>query len=278
MRLVLALACGCGVAFAALQYRDFADQTVGDAGYSLDVDGDGIADFDFSFQSGLYPLGVVFTGAQDNIVTLSTAQWDVMKPLAQGDSVKVSEFYGYGDAYLSPNYASGTFPTNVDRYLGFRFTKNNQGFLGWLRVNYSGTAVTLKDLVWNNTANQSLRAGQMPSSSAVSSSGAFSSSKMLSSSVAVSSSVKVSSSSAGGASSAQVVLVRAGALPSLRGSQLYLPAGTWTLRLWDFSGRVIWEKADRAQQARWLLLDVNPGGYVLDLQGAGQKLQFKMVR
>lgn len=191
MLLVLAFVCSK----AQIVYTDVnPDQVFRDSGsvYHLDLNKDGINDFDISYTKHVVAFSGHCNGTQTNYSI------DITPQLSNAVLSDV-DFYPYAlnlnDA-ISPGSASwsnttgpplrsaswrcvapapgchiciyhltatlsGNWSDTADKYLGLKLIKGTNTYYGWARLSVSASGFTIKDYAYNSTPNDSIFAGQM---------------------------------------------------------------------------------------------------------------------
>ena len=86
----------------------------------------------------------IFFNPDANFITVSAAEWDVIKGITINDVVdNNSSWESFGDAYIDPFWATTLFPTGTDTYIGATFKLGANVHYGWIRVNWTNTSGTL---------------------------------------------------------------------------------------------------------------------------------------
>jgi len=179
---------------AQIVYTDVnPDQSFKDSGsvYHLDLNNDGINDFDVTYIKHLVTFSGHCFGAQTNYninitplqnnLVLSDANSrsfalninDVVSPGSSSWSNTPNEILRSalwqcvqpprGSGILTYHLAastSGNWSDTADRYLGLKLTNGTDTFYGWARLSVSAAGFTVKDYAYNSMPNDSIYAGQ----------------------------------------------------------------------------------------------------------------------
>jgi len=137
--------------------------------YKLDLNGDGIADFELiNSTTGLGRFGHVFVAGADrnHVVGAGFYASDLVpgatigpdSPFANGSHGKtlMENWLNNSGTILS----FGPWTNARDRYLGFRFLISGEYHFGWARLAVSGYIVKLEGYAYETVANQPINAGQ----------------------------------------------------------------------------------------------------------------------
>ena len=137
---------------ATIIYTDIADQTL-QSGGSIDINFDGAeaADFnieDVSFNGATVEPGCYFQSADHGFVMIgdfTSGGWDEIQGLAMGTTIDgTSNFANNGaDGYIDPFWATNTFPTNGDQYIGTTFKIGANVHFGWIRITWDGAGTLI---------------------------------------------------------------------------------------------------------------------------------------
>lgn len=155
----------CTISFSNIVVRDIPDFTFSN-GNSLDFDfnNDGTAEFTFNDEAGT--VSSYFDSNSVNFVGTGTLNsghgWDIIKFLSLNTPINAtSVFDAQGDAYINSPWANTNemFP-NGDSYVGTTFKIGANRYYGWILVNVNGSTIKIKSYAYNDTANQSINAGQ----------------------------------------------------------------------------------------------------------------------
>jgi hypothetical protein len=152
---------------ASIVYTDCADNTVTYTNsVSVNLNNDATAEFTLSDNGSGSPdpvtAGTMFDNTQLNFVTWAMdADWDAFKNLSYGTMINASAgFYTQGDCYFNPFWATHTFPSGSDQYLGVEFKIGTAWHYGWVRVNLAANGqLTVKDYAYENVAGTAIAAG-----------------------------------------------------------------------------------------------------------------------
>lgn len=171
-----------GSAQGQVVYNDIDDVTLsqGDT-LSMDLDGDGTADFFFrvgeastagswTFGSMLGDISSLGIGGSMNKAMASTGPYFYYAlALNYGDNIGASgnfpgvSAYGNAAVFASDYYGSfyGNFGNAGDKYVGFQFMIGSDLHYGWMRVNVTIAPIniTIKDYAYETNANMALDAG-----------------------------------------------------------------------------------------------------------------------
>ena len=152
-------------AHSTIVYTDIVDETLTPTGtIEIDMDGAGGSEFsisDMGFGGNTIP-SCWFNGTNYGFVTVSPAEWDVMKGLAVGATIDANAgFYNNGvDANVDPGWNITPFPSGQDTYIGAQFDLGATNHFGWIRVNWDGAGTFIvKDFAYENVADQEIIAG-----------------------------------------------------------------------------------------------------------------------
>jgi hypothetical protein len=166
---------------AEVVYTDFEDVTleVGDA-YDLDLDGDGVLDFDFAVGSitgsnGTWSFGTAFGmftgggGSNNQIIGYTGAYYNYGSNLNAGDEIGPDgPWLAYSSvsnaAVLASNFygiSYGDFPGAGEGYIGVQFEISGKVHYGWVRLeaDINDVFITLKDMAYENVAETAIDAG-----------------------------------------------------------------------------------------------------------------------
>lgn len=166
---------------AEVVYTDFEDVTleIGDA-YDLDLDDDGVLDFDFSVGSitgpyGTWSFGTAFGmfsgggGTQNQIIGYTGTYYNYASNLNAGDEIGpdgpwLSATDVYNHAVLASNFYSNTFgdfPGAGEGYIGVQFEIAGNVHYGWVRLeaDINDLFITLMDMAYENVAETPIEAG-----------------------------------------------------------------------------------------------------------------------
>lgn len=160
---------------AEVVYTDFEDVTleVGDA-YDLDLDGDGVLDFDFAVGSVTGPYGTwsfgtafgMFTGgggSNNQVIGYTGTYYNYGSNLNAGDEIGPDGPW-VSDAVLASNFYSNTFgdfPGAGEGYMGVQFEISGNLHYGWVRLeaDINDLFITLMDMAYENVAETAIEAG-----------------------------------------------------------------------------------------------------------------------
>jgi hypothetical protein len=160
---MLMLATTFSPARAAIQYTNIPDATL-TAGNDIAINFDGLGVAEFTMTNG---PSVMFD-VDHHFVTVSEAEWDVIKGLPAGTPINAtSGWFDFGDAYVDPGWETTHFPSGVDTYIGAQFKIGSNTYYGWIRVNWTGGVFVVKDFAYNNTPNTAINAGDMGGTTSV---------------------------------------------------------------------------------------------------------------
>ncbi|OIQ29916.1 MAG: hypothetical protein BM564_03845 [Bacteroidetes bacterium MedPE-SWsnd-G2] len=176
--LSLAMA-GAADASGQIEYTDITPDEGGDITYLLDLDNNGIDDYNIANVSGNLLLNFYFTpaaGSNSFINTMPSAAGMGSYPtgLDMGDVISSSNgdwtygnFYNWMGTWDNINgctRANAEFCGAVgDKYLGLKFDIDGATHYGWARIgaiNGSTTNWVIKDYAYNTTADEAINAGQ----------------------------------------------------------------------------------------------------------------------
>jgi len=180
-----------GAAHAEVVYVDLdPDEMIGGEGaeLTLDINADGTDDFMFniySFSGSLTYGTLVFTyhvnaaviqalGDNEMVGTVQSVSGTSINYLPQlesgqiigGDGDFVSGYATMGVQVLvfgTPYYTIGNWPGAEEAYLGFKLVLDETNYYGWMRISVTEEVnlLTIHDYAYQNTAEQSITAGQM---------------------------------------------------------------------------------------------------------------------
>lgn len=145
---------------AEIIYTDIVDAALPEDGspFSINFDGTGAPEFELSVDGSGKPK-VIFV-ADHFFMTVSAAEWDVMKGLDAGTTIDAAGSWdSFGDAYIDPDWGMTPFPSGADTYLGAKFKIGANVHYGWVRVLWDGGILTIKDFAYESTPNASIEAG-----------------------------------------------------------------------------------------------------------------------
>jgi len=157
-----------GITQANIVYTDIADATLTPGG-SIDINFDGTGPVEFTIDDGGF-MAVepsIFFNADAHFITVSAAEWDVIKGLNLNDAISAnSSWEDQGDAYIDPFWGTTTFPSGTDAYIGASFKLGSNVHYGWIRVNWDGNGTLIvKDFAYDNTPNTAISAGDVGTTS-----------------------------------------------------------------------------------------------------------------
>lgn len=164
---------------AEVVYTDFEDVTleVGDA-YDLDLDGDGVLDFNFAVDSktgpyGTWSYGTAFGigGTQNQVIGYTGTYYNYGSNLNAGDEIGPDGPW-ISDAVLASNfydYPFGAFPGAGEGYIGVQFEISGNLHYGWVRLeaDINDLFITLMDMAYENVAETAIEAGATTSPVAI---------------------------------------------------------------------------------------------------------------
>jgi len=150
---------------ATIIHNDITDITLASGG-SIEVDFDGIGGAEFTINDGGFTAvePSIFFNQGAHFVTISTAEWDVIKGLPLNTAIGANTgWHDQGDAYIDPFWGTTMFPTG-DIYLGAQFNLGTNVHYGWILVNWdaAGTFI-VKSYAYEDAPNTSINAGDQGS-------------------------------------------------------------------------------------------------------------------
>ncbi|MCG2610395.1 T9SS type A sorting domain-containing protein [Flavobacterium sp. SM15] len=151
--------------FSNIVVRDIADFTFSNGNsLNFDFNSDGTTEFTFFDEDG--SVSVYYNSNSVNFYgtgTLASGHgWDIIKSLSLNTPINSSStFDGQGDAFINAPWANPneTFP-NGDSYVGTTFKIGTNRYYGWILVNVNAGVIQVKSYAYNDSANQSINAGQ----------------------------------------------------------------------------------------------------------------------
>jgi hypothetical protein len=169
------------VSNAQIIYTDLIPNITAPGVYQLDLNNDGIPDFNIStinFSGGLcngYWYGVQAYGFGSNMIAGFATNVNEAIPLNYGDVIGASTSWGTQTALKSKYHNWSTFGSCVsgdrgvwkqqEKYLGLKLVVNGQVYYGWVRIKISVSASNasyiISDYGYDNTLNHSINAGAM---------------------------------------------------------------------------------------------------------------------
>lgn len=179
-----------GAAKAGIVYTDVDPDVVltkGDS-YNLDLNADNSVDFTFSLTSLIYsfygfsvPVDAALVGpvAGNGFIASSTSylgnKFYLGISLAQGDTIDANGAWvnapmgalaAKGGIQGIYSLSGGNFLNVTDKYLALQFKIGANTHYGWVRLDGGAavSSITIKDYAYNDTPNESLKAGQTASS------------------------------------------------------------------------------------------------------------------
>lgn len=168
---------------AEVVYTDFEDVTleVGDA-YDLDLDGDGVLDFDFAVSSvtgpyGTWSFGTAFGmfpgggGSNNQVIGYTGTYYNYGSNLNAGDEIGPDGPW-VSDAVLASNFYDNTFgdfPGAGEGYIGVQFEISGNLHYGWIRLeaDINDLFITLMDMAYENVAETPIDAGATTTPTAI---------------------------------------------------------------------------------------------------------------
>ncbi len=179
---------------AQVVYTDVnPDQVFSDSGavYHLDLNNDGINDFDITYFKHVVTFGAPCFGSQTNYdigilplqsnavladVNSRSIELYINDVVSQGSSywadtsgqtlrslswrcVQPSRGGGISNYHLAAS-AIGNWSDTSDRYLGLKLINGTNAYYGWARLSVSSAGFIIKDYAYNATSNDSIYAGQ----------------------------------------------------------------------------------------------------------------------
>jgi len=166
--LSLAIA-GVADATGQIVYTDVdPDETIDGSSFMLDLNGDGVIDYDIIARSG--PEAVRMYNTQGNSVLGSNAGGNYNYPdvLSSGSAISSG-----GNFYTDPNYQTLNWDacayTNsqwcdgqVDKYVGLRFNVDGNQHYGWAKIDLpaDGSSFTIKGYAFNSVPDAEISAGE----------------------------------------------------------------------------------------------------------------------
>ncbi len=166
---------------AGVVYTDVdPDQTISDANYAVDFNGDGLVDITvqhraYSFGSGSYLSAFRYAELSlppGNGVLVMGAFFPPAAALSSGDFIgptgtfsdvfpRMAAWYQYISGGSSSLYIDGPWVGLSDRYLGVEFLISGSVHYGWIRMDVSSdlTSVTIKDFAYEDVAGVPIQAG-----------------------------------------------------------------------------------------------------------------------
>jgi len=162
--LILAGLAISGISSANIIYTDITDATLASGGsITINMDGTGADEFTIDDNSfGGNPEPSIFFNANSEFVTVSAAEWDVLKGLSLNTTIGAnSSWESFGDAYIDPFWGTTMFPTSNDTYIGATFNLGANTHYGWIRVNWTSASgiLVVKDFAYEDTPNTAINAG-----------------------------------------------------------------------------------------------------------------------
>lgn len=172
---------------AQIHYKDIdPDETLSGPIDSVDIDINEDGVFDYRFYkysyvstSTVYRYGIVRPlNGNKFLGSYYSSSIIIPKDLAAGDNISsqagpwaatgsATGYYSMGflaffSSYSGMQYGYGNFIGKNDKFLGLRFTINNNTHYGWIRLDIPSDAstVTLKDMAYNATPNDPILAGE----------------------------------------------------------------------------------------------------------------------
>jgi len=167
---MLAMAFCASNSQAAIVFTDIADVTLATgATVGIDFDNSGTSEIDIQdmgFGGTVVPGSIFQTGA--SMVTVSSAEWDVLKGLATNVNIGPStSWFSAGDAYVNPGWETTHFPSGSDVYLGAKFAISTNTYYGWICVNLTANGdFIIKSYAYNNTPGTAIMTGDKGGSGA----------------------------------------------------------------------------------------------------------------
>jgi hypothetical protein len=165
------------------------DETIGTGEqYSLDLNGDNVADFDIQLLSGTYTyqgfqvqykLGAILAGSNKiNFSTVFTYGTSTQAPKAygpvvhpKGDTISANLDWKSGSSFALATKASlfgtplvefGEWAGESDKYAALQLVSGNNTYYGWVRLDMASdySSITIKDYAYNSTSGNKLASGE----------------------------------------------------------------------------------------------------------------------
>ncbi len=146
---------------AEISYHDYVPDSVlsGDGQHPMymDIDIDGIGDFDFTI--AFHEQIQFFSGYNGSLVLVDESN-NVPLVLESGYNINTGSRLWF-DSFHSSLNLTDIWPGNFDKFIGLKFKSNNQWHYGWLRISApeDGLSVIVKDFAWETTPEQAINAG-----------------------------------------------------------------------------------------------------------------------
>ncbi|MFT4681259.1 MAG: hypothetical protein ACI9YU_001098 [Flavobacteriales bacterium] len=174
-----ALTCFMGSAFATIVYTDVnPDEVVGPSNAITDPNGPGggpfsSSDYTFGVQSGgMLNIGwndvdqgtFVFPSNADvefvgSVGANGAPFWNVAG-LSAGIAIGSSSTFNQDNGFIViEDFTYTGFPTGSDVYIGWTFLIGTATHYGWIRVNFDGTDLTVRDYAYEDAADTPINAG-----------------------------------------------------------------------------------------------------------------------
>ncbi|MFT7157764.1 MAG: hypothetical protein ACI8Q1_002788 [Parvicella sp.] len=150
---------------ANIIYTDIADETISTAN-PLDINFDGAGAVEFTI--GFSPWSTwpnPWFNPDAGFVMVGISEHDNIKGLPNGTTINASSaFLNNGvDGNIGAPFHPTQFPSINDSYIGATFKISGNVHYGWIRVNWDGATLIVKDFAYEDTPNAQINAGDMGS-------------------------------------------------------------------------------------------------------------------
>jgi len=156
---------------AAIIYTDISPDFTGggNSQYDIDMNNDGISEFNFYaysyiYSSSIYRYLAVFDNTNNGGILRNYSNYSYALALSNGSTIGNTGSFG-ASLYLVASSSSGNWSNVNDKFLGVTFQINGNTHYGWIRldVNTSGNAWVVKDYAYNDVPGASILAGSSSS-------------------------------------------------------------------------------------------------------------------
>jgi hypothetical protein len=134
--------------------------------YPIDMDNDGINDFNLEWDSLSATLSLTHTNTNNELIedNLTNPNGDnYLSVLALGDNIGPEENFTSSSPFpiVMDLYNSNFSGIMIDTYAGVRFEKNGLFYYGWILLDIDDDNLIIKEYAYNSTADANIDAGEI---------------------------------------------------------------------------------------------------------------------